>query len=121
MVDPERFAAGLAEVRARATALGRPAPAGALFCWSNVGADGAVARRDALATLAATYRQDFTPLADRYVPAGTPETVAARLREFGEAGVETVLFAPACPDDRLDAAVETFAREVAPALREVPC
>ena len=29
MVDPERFAAGLAEVRAQATALGRPAPAGA--------------------------------------------------------------------------------------------
>jgi len=35
--------------------------------------------------------------------------------------VETVLFAPACPDERLDAVVETFAREVAPALREVPC
>jgi probable F420-dependent oxidoreductase len=121
MVDPERFAAGLAEVRAQATALGRPAPAGALFCWSNVGADGPAARRDALATLSATYRQDFTPLADRYVPAGTPESVAARLREFAEAGVETVLFAPACPDDRLDAAVEMFAREVAPALRGVPC
>ncbi len=121
MVDPERFAAGLAEVRAQATGLGRPAPAGALFCWSNVGADGAAARREALDALAATYRQDFTPLADRYVPAGTPETVAARLREFAEAGVETVLFAPACPDDRLDAAVETFAREVAPALREVRC
>ena len=121
MVDPERFAAGLAEVRAQAAALGRPAPAGALFCWSNVASDGPAARRDALATLSATYRQDFTPLADRYVPAGTPESVAARLREFAEAGVETVLFAPACPDDRLDAAVETFAREVAPALRGVPC
>jgi alkanesulfonate monooxygenase SsuD/methylene tetrahydromethanopterin reductase-like flavin-dependent oxidoreductase (luciferase family) len=121
MVDPERFAAGLAEVRAQAAALGRPAPAGALFCWSNVASDGPAARRDALATLSATYRQDFTPLADRYVPAGTPESVAARLREFAEAGVETVLFAPACPDDRLDAAVEMFAREVAPALRGVPC
>jgi hypothetical protein len=102
-------------------ALGRPAPAGALFCWGNVGGDGSAGRRDALDTQAATYRKDFTPLADRYVPAGTPETVPVRLCEFGEAGVETVLFAPACPDDRIDAAVATFAREVAPALREVRC
>jgi probable F420-dependent oxidoreductase len=118
MVSPEQLADGLADVRDRAAALGRAPLRGALFCWAGVGTDGAAARRGALDALGRTYRQDFTRLADRYVPAGTPAEVAARLREYGDAGADTVLFAPAGPGDGLDRAVELFAREVAPALRE---
>jgi len=115
MVDPQRFGESLEQVRAEAVAAGRPAAAvrGALFCWAAVGAG---ARRTALDTLSRIYRQDFGPLADRYVPTGTPEQVAARLREYVAAGAGTVLFAPAVPGDELERAAETFIDEVAPAL-----
>ncbi|GAA1836342.1 LLM class flavin-dependent oxidoreductase [Pseudonocardia ailaonensis] len=118
MVTPEQLADGLTDVGQRAAALGRKPLQGALFCWAGVGPDGPAARRSALDELGRIYRQDFTRLADRYVPAGTPDQVAARLADYAEAGAGTVLFAPACGDDELDRAVELFAREVAPALRE---
>jgi probable F420-dependent oxidoreductase len=118
LVGPERFGQSLEQVRAEAVACGRPAEAvqGALFCWAGVGADGPRARRTALEVLSRIYRQDFGPLADRYVPAGTPTQVAARLGEYAAAGAETVVFAPAVVDDELERAAETFIDEVAPAL-----
>ncbi|WP_433502826.1 LLM class flavin-dependent oxidoreductase [Pseudonocardia halophobica] len=118
MITPDQLATGLADVRERAAALGRKPLQGALFCWAGVGADAAAARRTALDTLGRIYRQDFTRLAERYVPAGTAADVAARMREYAAAGADTLLFAPACPDDELDRAVELFAREVAPSLKE---
>lgn len=118
MVDPDQLADGLRDARGEAQAHGRPAAVrGAVFSWAMVHADGRRARRTALETLQRVYRQDFGPLADRYVPSGSPEQVADRLREYAAAGAETVVFAPACPDDELDEAVELFARDVAPALR----
>lgn len=118
MVDPRRFGESLEQVRAEAVVAGRPARAvrGALFCWAGVGADGVAARRTALEVLSRIYRQDFGPLADRYVPAGTPAQVAARLSEYAQAGAGTVLFAPAVPDDGLERAAQMFMHEVAPAL-----
>ncbi len=116
MVDPARFEESLAAVRAEAAAVGRAAPEGALFCWAGVDADGERARRTTLEFLARTYQQDFGALADRYVPAGTPAQVAARLREYAAAGAGTVLFAPAVDDGELERAAEMFIDEVAPAL-----
>lgn len=118
LVGPDRFRQSLEQVRAEAGAHGRGAEAvdGALFCWAGVGADGPGARRAALDVLARVYRQDFGPLADRYVPTGTPAQVAVRLGEYAAAGARTVLFAPAVPQDGLERAAETFIHEVAPAL-----
>jgi probable F420-dependent oxidoreductase len=118
MVAPEQLATSLEQVRAGAETQGRPRDAvrGALFCWAGVGADGAAARRTALDVLGRIYQQDFAALADRYVPTGTPAQVATRLGEYAAAGAETVIFAPACPDDEVDRAAEMFIHEVAPAL-----
>ena len=121
MVDPDQLAKGLAEARASAVDHGRPAEAisGALFSWAMVDTDGAAARRTALASLHRIYDQDFAPIADRYVPAGTPEQVAARYAEYVEAGADKILFTPACPGlEQVSAAMELFAREVIPAVRE---
>lgn len=118
MVTPEQLADGLATVRAQAARHGGPPVRGALFCWAGVGMDGRAARRVALDTLSKIYQQDFTPLARRYVPTGTPAEVTTRLQEYAEAGAETVLFAPACPEDELDRTAEVFAREVVPALTD---
>jgi probable F420-dependent oxidoreductase len=121
MVDPAQLADGLAQARAAAVEHGRQAEeiSGAVFSWSLVGKDAAETRRTALSALQRIYRQDFTPLADRYVPAGTPDQVAARFVEYAQAGADKILFTPACPGrDQVAAAMELFAREVIPAVRE---
>jgi hypothetical protein len=38
-------------------------------------------------------------------------------REYADAGAETVIFSPACPDGELERMAALFAEEVAPALR----
>ncbi len=40
------------------------------------------------------YRQDFGPLADRYLLHGDTDTVTARLTEYRAADAETVIFQP---------------------------
>src|SRR5829696_8444463 len=73
MYTPERLADSLASVRAYATESGRDRNdvRGAIFCWGAVDRDPAVARREAVAAVNATYNQDFEPLADRYLLTGT--------------------------------------------------
>jgi probable F420-dependent oxidoreductase len=120
MISPEQLSDGMQDVRAAAVEHGRPADRirGALYCWAAVDTDGERARRTALDVLGRIYQQDFAPLADRYVPTGTPDRVAARLREYADAGAETVIFSPACPDAELERMAALFAEEVAPALRQ---
>ena len=59
----------------------------------------------------------FAPLADRYIPTGTPQQVTDRLLEYVDAGAESVVFSPACAEEDLDRVVATVAAEVLPALR----
>ena len=96
LVSPEQVAAGLSRTRTMAADLGR-APEeirGGVFCWGAVGADGRRARRVVLDTLGSLYQQDFTGHADRYLVAGTPAEVTSRLKEYDEAGAETVCSHP---------------------------
>ncbi len=62
------------------------------------------------------YRQDFGPLADRYLLHGDPDTVTARLTEYHAAGAETVIFSPACAPERHAGVTALFARAVRPRL-----
>jgi probable F420-dependent oxidoreductase len=117
MYSPEQLAAGLATVAEAAAEHGRPAAAGALFCWAGTGRDGPAARRGAVETLGRVYHQDFGPLADRYVPSGTPAQVVARLREYVDAGARSIVLVPACADADRASMVELFAAEVVPALQ----
>jgi probable F420-dependent oxidoreductase len=119
MCTPEQLDRGLDRVRAVATDYGRAAVAvaGAAFVWASVGNDPNRARQMALSTLGDVYSQDFTALADRYVPIGTPEQVAARLQDYVDAGAESIVFAPACGQEELDSMIGVFADQVLPALR----
>lgn len=117
LCSPEQLASGLRGVAEAAAEHGRSGVTGAAFCWAAVGRDGAAARRGAVETLSRVYRQDFGPIAGRYVPTGTPEQVTARLREYAEAGAGSIVFVPACPDEERSAMIELFVAEVAPALR----
>lgn len=119
MISPEQLAEGLIDARTAAVDHGRAAGdvSGAVYAWSATDRNAAVARSSAMTALHALYQQDFAPLADRYVPTGTPEQVTARLLEYVRAGAESVLISPACADAQRPAMVELFAAEVVPALR----
>lgn len=118
--DPEQLRASLAGARAHAVEAGRDAKAvaGAFFGWGGVHPEPGRARRVGLEVLAGLYNQDLTRVADRYLVFGTPQEVIARYAEYVDAGAQTLLFAPACPFDEADAAMELFMTEVAPALRD---
>jgi len=120
MVSPEQLDAGLRDVRATAVAHGRGAEDvhGAIYAWSAVDRDAGAARAGALRALGSLYQQDFSAMADRYVPTGTPEQVTEKLLDYVHAGAESVLISPACEPEQRAAMVDLFAAEVVPALRQ---
>lgn len=120
MVTPEAFSRGLAEVRAAAAGHGRNPVGGAIFTTVCVDADGDWARSTGIAFVSGLYRQDFSALADRYLAVGTPAQVAARLREYADAGAETAVVAIAAPAAQRERVIRTFASDVAPELGPYP-
>jgi alkanesulfonate monooxygenase SsuD/methylene tetrahydromethanopterin reductase-like flavin-dependent oxidoreductase (luciferase family) len=118
MVSPESFARSLAQARVFAAQAQRPETSltGAVFIWGSVDADPARARREAVESVSAVYRQDFEPLADRYLLHGDPDMVVARLAEYQAAGADTVIFSAACAPARRPAVTALFAESVLPRL-----
>ncbi|MFC4006979.1 LLM class flavin-dependent oxidoreductase [Nonomuraea purpurea] len=115
MYTPEMLADSIGKVAAMRE---RPEPVEAgVFLWSCVHEDGAVALEHAKRSLAKTYRQDFTSMAGKYLAVGTPERVAARAREYVEAGAGLVVFGAACPLDYADRHVDLLAEQVLPLVR----
>ncbi|MGY1812559.1 LLM class flavin-dependent oxidoreductase [Blastococcus sp. SYSU D00820] len=119
MYTPEQLASSLAEVRQAAEAAGRdPASVrGAVFCWGGVDEDPARSRAEVVAGVSAVYQQDFDRLADRYLLHGEPDRVAARAREYADAGAETLVFSPVGAGDRRTEIVDLFTAAVLPRLR----
>lgn len=118
LYTPEQMADSLATVNRYAADYGRTDRVeGAIFCWGAVDRDGAVARRAAIDTVSTTYKQDFEPLASRYLVFGTPQQVVDRLLEYRDAGAQTVIFS--CPPgEQFRSNATLLAEEVMPALKE---
>jgi alkanesulfonate monooxygenase SsuD/methylene tetrahydromethanopterin reductase-like flavin-dependent oxidoreductase (luciferase family) len=114
MVTPEMLADSLARVRAQAEEAGRNGDGvrGGLFAFVTLDDDGERARRTAIDTVSATYHQDFTRLADRYLLFGRPEDVSARLGEYRDAGAESVIFGLACEESARARQLDMLAHEV---------
>ena len=122
MYSPEQVASSLAEVRAAAERAGRD-PAGvrgAIFCWGGVDPDPARSRQEVVDGVSAVYEQDFSGLADRYLLHGDPDRVAARAREYADAGAETLIFSPVGAGDRRQEIVDLFTRAVLPQIQPLP-
>jgi alkanesulfonate monooxygenase SsuD/methylene tetrahydromethanopterin reductase-like flavin-dependent oxidoreductase (luciferase family) len=119
LVTPKQLASGLAVARTAAAEHGRPSVQGAVYCWSAVSRDGRQARRTAAEVVGKLYRQDFGPLADRYLLTGTPAEVLARVREYHDAGADSLVFAPACPADEWDEMLRLFIDDVLPGIHDV--
>ena len=118
MYSPEQLARTLGEVRKEAEAAGRDPDAvrGAIFCWGGVDEDAARSRQEVVDGVSAVYQQDFSPLADRYLLHGDPDRVAARAREYADAGAETLVFSPVGEGARREETVALFTRAVLPGL-----
>ena len=119
MYTPEQVASSLAEVRRAAEQAGRDPQAvrGAVFCWGGVAEDAARSRRDVVEGVSAVYQQDFDRLADRYLLHGDPDRVLARVREYADAGAETLVFSPVGEGAARSAVVDLFTSAVLPRLR----
>jgi alkanesulfonate monooxygenase SsuD/methylene tetrahydromethanopterin reductase-like flavin-dependent oxidoreductase (luciferase family) len=98
LCSPDRVARGLRVVNDVAAEQGRGPVAGGMLAWSAVASSRAEARELAVRRLREIYGQDMDRIVDACVPYGTPEDVAARLREYADAGAEHVLYGPLNPD-----------------------
>jgi probable F420-dependent oxidoreductase len=122
MYTPDQLATSLAAVRAAAEEAGRDPAAvgGAVFCWGGVDADAGRSRQEVVEAVSAVYQQDFDPIADRYLLHGDPDRVAARAREYADAGADTLVFSPVGSGDRRREVVDLFTSEVLPRVRPAP-
>jgi probable F420-dependent oxidoreductase len=71
------------------------------FLFVNVQDDLDRAQDETANYLGGPFMQDFRPLVDRVTAAGTPEQVAARIREYVSVGVQHIVFATATRGDKL--------------------
>ncbi|MGH3665840.1 MAG: LLM class flavin-dependent oxidoreductase [Egibacteraceae bacterium] len=119
MYTPEQLAQSLVAVDDQARRAGRAGWQGraAIFAFVAVYPDRAQARRVAVETVSQTYRQDFAPLADRYLIAGSPDDARRRIGEYLDAGADTVLLRLACPEDDAASMAQRLASEVVAPLR----
>ena len=67
--------------------------------------------------LSKQYNQDFSQLVHKYAIAGNPYDCVARLREYIDAGAQTIILNSACPADYTDDNESLMARSVLTALR----
>ena len=117
MYTPEQLASSLTEINQEAARVGRGenAVTGALFAWGAIDTDAERARDQVVRFVSEVYQQDFAPLADRYLLHGTPEGVLARLKDFFDAGADSVVFCPATADDaQRENMIELLAARVCP-------
>jgi probable F420-dependent oxidoreductase len=117
--DLTAISTALRTIRGAAEQAGRD-PAGvrgAVFCWGGVDPDAARSRQEVVEGVSAVYSQDFDALADRYLLHGDPDRVAARAREYADAGADTLVFSPVGAGDRRREVVDLFTAEVLHGLR----
>ena len=88
-----------------------------LFIFASVYADRDEAREQAARALGKNYAQDFSKIAGRYALYGNPDDCRKRLKEYVDAGAQTVLVSWACRQSDIAQNMKLVAEEVAPAFR----
>ncbi len=117
MYTPEMLTESLAKIGAYDYPRESPVAPG-LFIFFAVHEDRDRARKMAIDRLSLQYNQDFSRLVDRYALAGNPDDCKARLREYVDAGAETVILASVCPNDYMQENQRVLAEQVLPAFRD---
>ena len=118
MYTPERLAESLLKIQTFATAIDRQTPVKpGLFIFFAVHSDRQTAIKMATDRLSLQYNQDFSQLVGKYALAGTPDDCVQRLREYADAGAQTIILNSACPSSYIAENEALLAREVIPAFR----
>ena len=116
MYTPEQLAGSLKTIGAYDFERAAPVRPG-LFIFFAVHEDRERANKMAIDRLSVQYNQDFSKLVGKYVLAGNPDDCTARLREYVDAGAETVVVASVCPQDYMQENQRLLAEQVLPAFR----
>jgi probable F420-dependent oxidoreductase len=90
-----------------------------LFLFTSIGPDREAATRQAAHALGRNYAQDFSRLVEKYTLCGTPADCRRRLKEYVDAGAQTVMITWACEPEAIPQNLRSFAEEVAPEFRGV--
>ena len=122
LYSPEQLAKSVMALREHCDALDRDPGeiSSALFCFLHAHPDGARARRIAADTVGATYQQDFGPMAERYLVAGTPAECTRRLGEYASAGADGIVLMLACTRDEFAGMARRVQEEILPDLVAEP-
>ncbi|MGE3916727.1 MAG: LLM class flavin-dependent oxidoreductase [Hyphomicrobiaceae bacterium] len=120
-ITPKMFAEGMASIQQAADEAGKgDRPYGTGHLLFTCLADTYEAALDAATrTLSHRYAMDFRRAAERYAALGTPEQVAARIREFHAAGARHVVLDIVGPYERRTEQIRWFARDVLPRLADL--
>ncbi len=113
MYTPEMLAESIERIAQLRAEAGRDDPVEpGLFIFFACHEDNDTAVAHATERLSKQYNQDFTKLVGKYAIAGDPDTCAARLREYVDAGAGTVILSAAGPMSEVEASEALMAREV---------
>jgi probable F420-dependent oxidoreductase len=117
VVQPERYAQGVAKIRAAAAGRSLDGFAFGHLGFITVGRDWESAKAVWAESLTKRYAQDFEPLARKYGIIGTPEQCAEQLGRFTAAGCTYIVFnAIGEPRDEREQ-LERIAADILPLLR----
>ncbi|MBM30074.1 MAG: hypothetical protein CMD77_04060 [Gammaproteobacteria bacterium] len=118
MYTPERLAESLSKIQTFSSETDRQSPVKpGLFIFFAVHHDRQTAIKMATDRLSLQYNQDFSQLVGKYALAGTPDDCIQRLREYADAGAQTVILNSACPASYVEENEALLAQEVIPAFR----
>jgi probable F420-dependent oxidoreductase len=121
VVTPDQYRTALAKIDKAAVAAGRTLDrfgTGHLL-FTRLDPTYEAALEAAALSLTQRYAMDFRRAAERYGALGTPEQVAARIRDFHAAGVRHLVIDLVGPYEERPRQIEDFARKVLPLLADL--
>jgi probable F420-dependent oxidoreductase len=121
VVTPDTYRASLAKIAKAADAAGRQVArfgTGHLL-FARLDTSYEVALERATETLSHRYAMDFRRATERYAALGTADQVAARIRDFYDAGVRHIVIDLVGPYEERPQQIEDFAEKVMPLLADL--
>lgn len=123
-ITPQMYRDGLALINATASGEGRSFAPGETFgtahlLFARVSDSYEQALDEAAEHLSIRYGMDMRPATKRYGALGAPSDVAARIREYYDAGVRHISLDFAGPYERRGEQFERFAADVRPLLKDI--
>jgi probable F420-dependent oxidoreductase len=119
LMDPARFAESVRTVEELAAERGSEwIGTNGYFAFMSTYPDGTLAREMVTRGVGGVYRQDFSPLTEKYLVAGTAPACRDRIAEYVDAGATTFVLRLVGPREDLPQMLETVASEVVGPLRD---